>query len=239
MSDKPPVRTKAPRAARPARTASPEAKPRGPGRPRLELGKPNPSAKTRLIEVAIPLFAAYGYDAVSTGQIARAAGVTQPMVHYHFKTKDRIWYAAIESLMRDLSTRFPNRREELKDLEPLARLKVLTRRFILMSAADTTLTRIIVHESLTNSERLRWLVRHYVSRGFRDFDNAIVDGIKAGQLKDLPVYSVSNTIISASTFTFCLAGMVKLVHDKNVSSEAVVHDMADSIIEILFHGIAA
>lgn len=238
MSDKPPVSVVPNRTARRARPGTAEAKPRGPGRPRLELGNQNPSAKTRLIEVAIPLFAAYGYDAVSTGQIARAAGVTQPMVHYHFKTKDRIWYAAIESLMRDLSTRFPNRREELKDLEPLARLKVLTRRFIQMSAADSTLTRIIVHESLTNSDRLRWLVRHYVSRGFRDFDNAIDLGIKAGQLKDLPVYSVSNTIISASTFTFCLAGMVKLVHDKNIAGEAAVHEMADSIIEILFHGIA-
>jgi len=214
-----------------------DARSRGPGRPRLDAARQNPSAKDRLIEVAIPMFAAYGYDAVSTGQIARAAGLTQPMVHYHFKTKDRIWYAAMETLMRDLSTRFPNRREELKDLDPLARLKVLTRRFILMSASDTTLTRIIVHESLTNSERLKWLVRHYVSRGFREFDRAIVEGIEAGKLKDLPVYSVSNTLISASTFTFCLAGMVKLVHDKNVSNEAVVHEMADSIIEILFHGI--
>lgn len=193
----------------------------------------------RLIQVAIPLFAKFGYEAVSTGQIARAANLSQPMVHYHFQSKERIWKAAMDNLMLDLSRSFPNRRDELKDLEPVARLKVLTRRFILMSAADSTLSRIILHESLAQSDRLAWLVRRYVSRAFRDFDEAIHQGVETGVIKKLPEFAVANTIVSASAFTFCLTALVKLVYQANLTEEQTIQEMADTIIEILFNGLVA
>ena len=67
----------------------------------------DPSPRDRLIEVAIPLFAKFGYEAVSTGRIARAANLSQPMVHYHFKSKALIWRASMEHLMEGLSRTFP------------------------------------------------------------------------------------------------------------------------------------
>lgn len=210
---------------------------RGRGRPKGGEGSAKASPRMRLIRAAIPLFAMHGYEAVSTAQIAAAADLSQPMVHYHFKSKDRIWFVAMETLMRDLSKRFPNRREELKDLEPVSRLKVLTRRFIVMSASDTTLSRIVLHESLTQSDRLTWLVRRYIARGFRDFDKAIREGVEADRVKPLADYAISNTIVSASAFTFCLASMVRLVYDRGLSRDAEIQEMADSIIEIIFHGI--
>ena len=221
------------------RVAKKAAKPasRGRGRPRSADSVQDVAPRERLIAAAIPLFALHGYETVSTGQIAAAADLSQPMVHYHFKSKDRIWFVAMETLMRDLSRRFPNRREELKDLEPVSRLKVLTRRFILMSASDTTLSRIVLHESLTQSDRLTWLVRRYIARGFRDFDQAIREGVEADRVKPLADYAVSNTIVSASAFTFCLASMVRLVYNRGLSGETEIQEMTDSIIEIIFHGI--
>ncbi|MCJ2877399.1 TetR/AcrR family transcriptional regulator [Rhizobium pusense] len=221
------------------KAAKKAAKPasRGRGRPKGTSVAQDVAPRERLIAAAIPLFALHGYETVSTGQIAAAADLSQPMVHYHFKSKDRIWYEAIETLMYNLARQFPNRRDELKDLDPVARLKVLTRRFILMSASDTTLSRIILHESLVQSERLAWLVERFVSKGFRDFDEAIRQGVDAGRIKPLPAYTISNTIITASSFTFCLVGLVKLVYDKNITDPAHIQEMADSIVEILFHGI--
>ena len=50
--------------------------------------------------------------------------MAQSMVHYHFKSKEQIWKAAIEQLMQELSERFPAK-DELKGLDPASRLKVL------------------------------------------------------------------------------------------------------------------
>ncbi len=46
-----------------------------------------------IVEAALPLFLADGYDAVTTDQIARAAGVTQRTLFRYFPRKELILYA--------------------------------------------------------------------------------------------------------------------------------------------------
>lgn len=192
-----------------------------------------------LLKIACDLFAQRGYDAVSTGDIAKAANLTQSMVHYYFGSKENIWEAAIENMMRDFGKRFPLDVKELQDLDPLSRLKILTRRFIRMSAGDPNFSRIIIHENLSHSGRLAWLVDRFVARAFGEFDRLIGEGIEAGQIKDLPLFAASNTIISASAFTFCLGPMLQQVHGVDIRDPKVFEILADSIIEIIFSGISA
>ena len=111
-----------------------------------EVANRQESTQERLLKSAIDAFAKHGFDAVTTSLIAENAGMAQSMVHYHFKSKEQIWKAAIEQLMRDLSERFPLAKDELKDLDPVSRLKVLVRRFLKMSARDISLSRIMIHE---------------------------------------------------------------------------------------------
>src|SRR5258708_13983762 len=83
--------------------------------------------REELLADAIDLFARYGYEPVSTGQIAAAAGLTQSMVHYHFGKKPRLWKAAIERLMHERGLAFPIGRLYLQDPHPLPSLKLLIR----------------------------------------------------------------------------------------------------------------
>lgn len=171
--------------------------------------------------------------------MARAADLSQPMVHYHFGSKELLWKAAMTELMRDLGRRYPNNAVELKDLDAISRLKVVTRRFIMMSARDSTLSKVIMHESLAASDRLRWLVDSYVRQGFNDFDVAIDAGKAIGKVKDIPTYVITNAIVSASSFTFCFKALVSQTYDVDISQEDRIHEMADGIIEILFNGLLA
>ena len=43
--------------------------------------------KQDVIAAAVELFARQGYDATTTFELARAAGVTEPVIYYHFKSK--------------------------------------------------------------------------------------------------------------------------------------------------------
>ncbi len=210
---------------------------RKPGRPKLTGNPQIDDPRTRLLKVAVQIFSQYGYDAVSTGDVARAADLSQPMVHYHFGSKEQLWKAAMTFLMRDLGRRFPNDSADLKDLDAVSRLKVITRRFILMSAHDSTLSKIIVHESLADGERLRWLAQSFVKQGFIDFDQAIAEGKSSGQVKGIPTYVVTNAIVSASSFTFCFKALVKLSYEVDISKEERIQEMADGIMEILFNGL--
>jgi AcrR family transcriptional regulator len=52
--------------------------------------------KQALVDAAIKLFATNGFDATSTASIAQYAGVTEPLIHYHFKSKDGLFTHILE-----------------------------------------------------------------------------------------------------------------------------------------------
>jgi len=210
---------------------------RRPGRPRAsdssQLGDP----RNRLEKVAIQVFSQHGYDAVSTGEVARAAGLSQPLVHYHFGSKEQLWKAAMTLLMRDLGARFPMNIGELKDLGPVERLKVITRRFITMSSSDPTLARIMMHESLARSDRLTWLVDQFLKRAYAEFDDTLRAGIEQGLIRDIPLYAIANIIVNASSFIFACDALVDQVYGVDVNSPDRVDEMSDAIMAILFRGL--
>lgn len=73
--------------------------PRGPGRPR---GPSQDGLRERLLDIAVALFARDGVGPTTLAAIAREAGVTAPMVHYHFKTRDQLLDAVVEARIRPL-----------------------------------------------------------------------------------------------------------------------------------------
>lgn len=54
--------------------------------------------RRRLVEAGLELFAHHGYDAVTTRQLAAAAGVNQAAIPYHFGGKQGIYLAVAEHL---------------------------------------------------------------------------------------------------------------------------------------------
>lgn len=51
----------------------------------------NSSARDRLLAAALDLFNSKGYAATTVREIVAAAGVTQPVLYYHFKNKEGIY----------------------------------------------------------------------------------------------------------------------------------------------------
>lgn len=53
--------------------------------------------KQRILDKALELFSAQGYDSVSVGEIAKAVGVKAPSLYNHFSSKQAIFDAIVES----------------------------------------------------------------------------------------------------------------------------------------------
>lgn len=67
--------------------AAPPARQRRPGRDNV---------RRRLLDAAMRVFAATGYDAASLGQVATAAGFTKGAVYSNFSGKDELFFALME-----------------------------------------------------------------------------------------------------------------------------------------------
>jgi AcrR family transcriptional regulator len=53
--------------------------------------------KEKILKTAARLFAEQGFDGTTTLQIAGEAGVTEPLIYYHFKGKDELFASILES----------------------------------------------------------------------------------------------------------------------------------------------
>ena len=57
-----------------------------------------PQRREQLMEVATKLFARHGYEATTTAAIAKAAGVTEPILYRHFETKQELFVAIVREV---------------------------------------------------------------------------------------------------------------------------------------------
>jgi AcrR family transcriptional regulator len=75
-----------------ASSPQPPAKPRRPYAPRLPPGQ----RREQLIDAALEVILERGYARISIEAIARAAGITRPVVYDHFPNLNRLLHAVIE-----------------------------------------------------------------------------------------------------------------------------------------------
>ena len=82
--------------------------------------------KAAIFKTAIRLFAAQGYEATTTLQIAREVGVTEPTVFYHFKNKSALFSTIIETAsaiyMEQLNRLHPSGLTAFDAIEALIRM---------------------------------------------------------------------------------------------------------------------
>ncbi|MBL0716022.1 MAG: TetR family transcriptional regulator [Desulfosarcina sp.] len=71
--------------------------------------------KKNLIETAVRLFAEQGYDGTTTLQISREAGVTEPLIYYHFKGKEELFTHIMNDAFDDYVARLNALPAETKD----------------------------------------------------------------------------------------------------------------------------
>jgi TetR/AcrR family transcriptional regulator len=197
------------------------------------------SPEDRLLEAAIALFAERGYEAVSTGQVAKKAELTQSMVHYYFGSKANLWQAAVQHLMRRRGGIFQihSIQLDLRDVDPASRLKVLIRRFVQANAADPDLTRILVHEAIARTPRLQWLAMRYMRQGYELFNETIQEGIDAGVLRPLDPKEVTNVIVGAGALTINLGTLLAEVYDDPSRESINAEQLSNTLIELIFEGL--
>lgn len=194
------------------------------------------AADVRILDAAVRLFARHGYDAVSTARIGQEAGISQSVVHYHFETKEKLWRAAMLHLFRQIGIAGRTTVADVKDLDPVSRLKVAVRRFIRLSARHPELGMLIMREGAEGGERLDWLVRHALRDNYAIYVGMIETAQRAGALKAYPPFHLTILIHAASSMLFNLQPLVEAVQERPLA-EFDLDSVADMIIDTLFHGL--
>src|SRR5689334_18344681 len=115
--------------------------------PEARTTRPSGDAtRDRIIAAAVDLFSERSYDGATTRDIAARAKVTQPLVNYHFRSKEELWRAAVDELFERLDRAMDERARGLRGVDEVTTAKLLVREFIVFSARNPQLHRIIMQE---------------------------------------------------------------------------------------------
>jgi AcrR family transcriptional regulator len=191
-------------------------------------------ARDRILGAALEEFADRGYEGTSTAEIARRVGVTQPLVHYHFRSKDALWRAVVEHVFGRLDAAFAGLGTELRDVDALTRTKVLLRRFVRFSAEHPALGKFMAREGARRTPRTAWLLERFVRR----FHTRIEEALGEGWSKQIAPEHATFVLIAAAAYPFNVPAMVQQLYKTNPLDPAWVERHANAVVEIVFHGLA-
>ena len=156
------------------------------------------SKRQDLLAAAIPLFASRGYDATTTFELATAAGVTEPVIYYHFRNKDGLFTHILLKTFEEYFTRLDAlEKQTLTQFEKIENLIDLQFRFVddfpdetyLIVSACPGKLKDSAHICARYIEEQRQRLTEYIA-------GCLEKGITSGEFVDVPIEATTGFIIA-------------------------------------------
>jgi len=156
------------------------------------------SKRKAILKTAAHLFATQGFDGTTTIQIAREAGVTEPLIYYHFKGKDELFTRIIESAFSDYFSRLDKIERHAGSAFDQLRLLIELQFDIIEEMPDEVY--IIANSrpvKLNDTENFFISnILEYRRRILSFLTHCLSEGINAGELTRVPVETTANLIVA-------------------------------------------
>jgi len=192
------------------------------------------ATRERILAAALDLFSERSFEGATTREIAARAGVTQPLLNYHFSSKDELWRAAVDGLFDELNAALTARAEGLRGVDDLTVGRLLVREFVYFSAARPQLHRIITQECKTDGPRMDWLVERHIRRNYQWATEIFERLVAAGHIADIPAAHLYYIVIGAGPTMFVLAPECRRLAGIDPEAPEVIEAHADAVIELIF-----
>lgn len=191
-------------------------------------------ARGRILDAAVRSFAEQGYAGTTTAGVARAAGVTQPLVHHYFISKEGLWRAAIDRLFEGVPA-------IVADVggrgAPAERVLSAVEQFVRLSAASPEILRIMAREGAAPSPRLTYILENYVRAPFEHVVAALREAQQAGLVsRELRPELLLFFILGAAGHLFDVPALAKEAFGIDVAKDDTREAFIAVFREVLRHG---
>jgi AcrR family transcriptional regulator len=200
-----------------------------------DLGSRSEATRAAILDAALALFARVGFEASSTRDIAKAAGVHHASLRYHFAGKEELWRAAIRNMFDRQRELF--RAEQVQrplSLDTTEGLKEALRRYVRYSAAHPEHAQILVHEAIADTARLDWAVDAFVRANAGAFEAPLAREAAAGNLRIADPRMAAIILSGATQMVFVLSGHLRRVWGTDTRSPEFIDRFCDSLMQLFF-----
>jgi TetR/AcrR family transcriptional regulator len=196
--------------------------------------KTDTDGRDRILAVALRSFAERGYEGTTTAGVAREAGVTQPLVHHHFGSKDGLWRAVMDGLFSEvrLFTTID------RSLPPIKALLLVVERFARLCAARPELSRIIAREGNSPGPRLTYLCDHHLRGQFKELVGTLKAEQAAGAIdRGIRPELLLFVVAGAAAHLFDVAALARESLGIDVADERTREDFVALILTVVEKGV--
>lgn len=163
-----------------------------------------------IIEAATRLFLEKGFASTSTTEIAKEAGCNQAMVHYYFRTKDRLFEAVFADKFQGFVSSIMDISQGDLPFEEKLTLKIGAHFDMLME--NPKLPLLFAYELNTNPKRLEAIkekLGDLPAMVFANFQAELDREIEEGKIRKMKVIDLLFNIISLNIALFIIGPVLK------------------------------
>jgi len=175
----------------------------------MKTGKDS-NTEQMILETAERLFLRKGYAMTSTTEIAREVGCNQALVHYYFRTKDRLFEAIFEKKVRlFVSTLLQVTNEEVSFEEKLK--KRIEAHFDIIRA-NPRIPFLFFNELTTNPERLKAFIgkiQEIPKSVINKIDSELQSEIQKGNIRPMKTFDLIVTIVALNVALFISSPVIR------------------------------
>lgn len=195
------------------------------------------AGRADILAAALREFADRGFAGATTAGIARRAGVTQPLVHHHFGSKQGLWNAVLADVHEDLNAVLARTLEEVKGADRRTRFTRLLHALVTFNGRRPELSRLIRTEASVGGPAFEELYTQWLSGLIDLFQRELTAARKAGALRPVDPRLAYSLIIGACTQPFAEPETVRRSFGLDMSDPATVERYAEFAVDVLLHGL--
>jgi AcrR family transcriptional regulator len=180
-----------------------------------------------ILDAAVQLFAEHGYSDTDTQLLADRLGVGKGTLYRYFPSKEHLFLAAADRVMRRLLQRIDQSIEGIED--PLDRIAVAIRAYLAHFVEHPQAVELLMQERALFKDRKKPTYFEHRERNVERWRAMYRALIAAGRIRDMPVERITDVMSAVcygTMFTNYFTGPQK-------SFEAQTQD----ILDVVFHGI--
>ena len=181
-------------------------------------------AAAAIRRAALQLFARHGFAGCSVADIARAANVAKPLVHYHYGSKEALWQASVSEAFASLQTHLGQLAAQLAQSTPEQAFQQAALALVQHAATHPDLVRIVVQETGQAGERGTWLLHSHLVPMYQAAGLAYERWREQGHVRPdaPPVAHLIPSVLGLMHFAFLEADVVRLALAQDVFSTAYI-----------------
>ena len=201
----------------------------------------NQNLEKRILWVAERLFLEKGFSGTSTTEIAKTVGCNQTLIHYYFRTKEKLFWDVFAPKMEQVVDYLDAPLDE--SLSFLDRISNIIDFYFGILELDERLAPFIVNELIMHPGRWdlfrnRFLRNESRSSAFDRFDGMVRDEVAKGTIVNVEPIDLLLNIMSLTISAFIVApkGFAKDECDSNSRKEYLLH-RKENIRNLVINGI--